>query len=106
MPFPESARKLSLLGAELIVCPTWGWEAIYGHARAYENGVYAAAAMAVPYWMDIEGLRSPSEAIAPDGTVLVSGSRKEKGVYLCEMDIRDCKPYRELRLGELGTGYF
>ena len=40
MQFPECARTLALMGADLAVCPTWGWEAIYGHARAYENGIY------------------------------------------------------------------
>lgn len=100
MQFPECARILSLMGADLIACPTWGWEAVYGHARAYENGVYAAAAMAVPYWMDIEGMRNPSEVVAPCGTVLLSADRKEPGVYFCEVDIRDCHSYRELRMGD------
>lgn len=99
MQFPECARTLALMGADLIVCPTWGWEAVYGHARAYENGVYVAA-MAVPYWMDIEGLRSPSEVIAADGTVLMAADRRRGGVFVCEADIRDCRTYRELRMGD------
>lgn len=98
MQFPECARSLALMGADLIVCPTWGWEAVYGHARAYENGIYVAAAMAVPYWMDIEGMRNPSEAEAPDGRILLSADRKRAGVFFAEMDIRDCHPYRTLRL--------
>ncbi len=98
MQFPECARILSLMGADLIVCPTWGWEAIYGHARAYENGVYVAAAMAVPYWMDIEGLRNPSEVVSPCGEILMSADRKRQGVFLCGIDIRDCHSYRELRM--------
>ncbi len=100
MQFPECARSLTLMRADLVVCPTWGWEAIYGHARAYENGIYTAAAMAVPYWMDIEGLRNPSEAIAPDGRVLLEADRQKGGIFVCEMDIRDCRAYRELRLGD------
>lgn len=100
MQFPECARTLALMGADMIVCPTWGWEAIYGHARAYENGIYVAAAMAVPFRMDIEGLRNPSEVIAPDGRVLMSADRKRGGIFVCEADIRDCRPYRELRLGD------
>ncbi len=100
MQFPECTRILALMGADLVVCPTWGWEAIYGHARAYENGIYVAAAMAVPYWMDIEGLRNPSEVIAPDGRVLLAADRQKAGVFLCEADIRNCRPYRELRLGD------
>lgn len=99
MQFPECARSLALMGADLIVCLTWGWEAVYGHARAYENGIYAAAAMAVPFWMDIEGLRNPSEAVAPDGRILLSACRRSPGVFFAEMDVRDCRPYRELRIG-------
>ena len=60
MQFPEMARNLAKMGTDLIVCPTWGWEWIYGPARAYENGIFVAAAMAVPYWMPIEDLRRPS----------------------------------------------
>ena len=78
--------------------PDLGWEAIYGHARAYENGVYVAAAMAVPYWMDIEGLRNPSEVVSPCGEILMSADRKRQGVFLCGIDIRDCHSYRELRM--------
>lgn len=100
MQFPECARTLALMGADMVVCPTWGWEAIYGHARAYENGIYVAAAMAVPYWMDIGDLRNPSEVIAPNGTVLISADRQKGGVFICDADIRDCHPYRELRLGD------
>lgn len=100
MQFPECARSLSLMGADLIVCPTWGWEAVYGHARSYENGVYTAAAMAVPYGADIEGIRSPSEVSGPDGTVLLSADRHRGGVFFCEADITECRPYRKFRLEE------
>lgn len=98
MQFPECARALSLQGADMIICPTWGWEGIYGHARAYENGVYAAAAMAIPFWMDIKGIRSPSQVIAPDGTLLACAGRQEPQVLYCEVNIRDCTTYRTLRM--------
>jgi len=45
MQYPEAARELALGGADLICCPTLGWENIYGLSRAYENSVTIAAAM-------------------------------------------------------------
>lgn len=48
MQFPEAARILALSGADIIICPTWGWENKYGICRAYENGIYVVAAMAIP----------------------------------------------------------
>lgn len=98
MQFPECCRELVLREADLIICPTWGWEAIYGHARAYENGVYVASAMSVPFWGDIDGIRTPSEVISPLGEVLARGSAKKAEVVTCNLDIRDCKEHREFRL--------
>ncbi|HBA48683.1 MAG TPA: hypothetical protein DCZ91_12970 [Lachnospiraceae bacterium] len=98
MQFPETCQHLSDMGADLIVAPTWGWEWIYGPCRAYENGVYVASAMAVPYEMPIQGLRSPSEAITPDGRILTRGSYTEEGIVLCEIrDICDCAELRKMR---------
>ena len=95
MQFPETCQRLTEMGADLIVTPTWGWERVYGPARAYENGVYVAAAMAVPEWGPIEGLRSPSEVIRPDGECLARGSRTEAGVVYC--DIEDLSAFCDLR---------
>ncbi len=95
MQFPETCQILTEMGADLIVTPTWGWEWIYGPARAYENGVHVAAAMAVPEWGPIEGLRSPSEVIRPDGECIARGSCTEAQVIRCE--IPDLKAYQELR---------
>ncbi len=95
MQFPETCQTLTEMGADLIVAPTWGWEWIYGPARAYENGVHVAAAMAVPEWGPIEGLRSPSEVIRPDGECIARGSCMEAQVIRCE--IPDLKAYQELR---------
>lgn len=95
MQFPETCQTLTELGADLIVAPTWGWEWVYGPARAYENGVYVAAAMAVPEWGPIEGLRSPSEVIRPDGECLARGSRTEAEVVTC--DIENLSAFRDLR---------
>jgi len=36
------------MGVDLIICPTWGWESIYGPCQAYENGIHVAVAMSVP----------------------------------------------------------
>lgn len=84
--FPETHRALALEGAHLVACPTWGWEAVYGHARAYENGIHVAAAMAVPFHEDICGIRNPSEVIGPDGTVLFSASRENAQALICDFD--------------------
>ena len=98
MQFPEVCRELVLRGAELIICPTWGWEQIYGHARAYENGVYVASAMSVPYQNNITGIRNPSEVISPEGKLLASGSRHMAEVITCELDIHNCKAARKMRM--------
>ncbi|MDO5337148.1 MAG: carbon-nitrogen hydrolase family protein [Eubacteriales bacterium] len=100
MQFPETARILAIKGADIVFCPTWGWEWIYGPARAYENGIYVAAAMGVPYWMDIEGLRSPSQIIAPDGSILVCGNISDDEAVVGEADIRTAKVYRKARLDD------
>lgn len=98
MQFPETARNLAKIGTDLIVCPTWGWEWIYGPARAYENGIFVAAAMAVPYWMPIEDLRRPSMVISPDGKILVEGPTDKAAIVYCEIDDIHCKQSREFRL--------
>lgn len=98
MQFPETARNLAKLGCDLIVCPTWGWEWIYGPARAYENGIFVAAAMAVPYWMPIEDLRRPSMVISPDGKILEMGPTDRSAIVYCELDDIHCKQSREFRL--------
>lgn len=100
MQFPEMARMLAAKGADIIFCPTWGWEWIYGPARAYENGIYVAAAMGVPYWMDIEGLRSPSQIVAPDGGILVCGNTVSDEAVVGEADIRIAEGYRKARLDD------
>lgn len=82
------------------VCPTWGWEYVYEPSRAYENGVYVAAAMSVPYGEDIHGLRSPSQIIGPDGKILNSGSVSEAGIVMGDVEIRDCKEFRRLRMSD------
>lgn len=99
MQFPEVARTLALRGAQLVVCPTWGWEADwYGRARAYENGIFTAAAMAVPGWGDIEAPRTPSSVIKPDGTMIACGPIDRAAVVGCEMDLSETATYHDMRL--------
>lgn len=98
MQFPETARSLAGLGCDMIVCPTWGWEWIYGPARAYENGIFVAAAMAVPYWMPIKDLRRPSMVVAPDGTILAEGPYDREAIIYCETESIRCEESRTFRL--------
>lgn len=97
MQFPEMARGLARKGCDLIVCPTWGWEWIYGPARAYENGIFVAAAMAVPYWMPIQDLRRPSMVITPDGVIKEVGPTDQEAIVYCEIADIHCKESREFR---------
>ncbi len=87
MQFPEVCRHYALSGAHLVVCPTWGWESIYAHARAYENGIYVAGAMAVPYRDSIRGIRTPSEVVAPDGSVVARAANDRAQALTCEVDL-------------------
>ena len=91
------ARNLARKGCDLIVCPTWGWEWIYGPARAYENGIFVAAAMAVPYWMPIQDLRRPSMVITPDGVIKEVGPTDREAIVYCEIADIHCKESREFR---------
>lgn len=111
MQFPETARIYAIQEADMILCPTWGWEEIYGRSRAYENGVYVASAMAVPEWSGIERIRTPSQVIAPDGSVIAEGRRDRAEVVMVQIrDIRDCRQSRAFRIselsGHLSTDYF
>lgn len=99
MQFPETARTLAHRGANLIVCPTWGWEAdLYGRARAYENGVFAAAAMAVPAWGPIEAPRTPSSVISPNGEMLACGETECGGIVSYSLDPAAAHETRRFRL--------
>ena len=99
MQFPEVARTLALGGAALVVCTTWGWEAdLYGRARAYENGIFAAAAMAVPAWGPIEAPRTPSSVIGPDGQMLACGSTDKEMLVTCELDLDIAATYHQVRI--------
>lgn len=100
MQFPEIPRTLALMGARLVVCPTWGWEGVYAHARAYENDIYVAGAMAVPAWMPIQGLRNPSEVVAQWGEVIASAPRDRAAVLTCELDLSRHSDEYPLHMGD------
>lgn len=100
MQFPETARGYARQGVDLVLAPTWGWESYYAAARAYENGIYVASSMAVPYDKPLDGARRvPSQVIGPDGIVRAQGRLDGSDVVLCEFDPRDCAPSRSLRMG-------
>lgn len=102
MQFPETARAYARKGTDLVLAPTWGWESYYGAARAYENGVYVASSMAVPFDKPLDGARRmPSQVIGPDGRVLAQGGLDGEDVVLCEFDPHDCADARALRIGAL-----
>lgn len=101
MQFPETARTMALSDASLVVCPTWGWEAeLYGRARAYENGIFTAAAMAVPAWGPIQFPRTPSSAVSPDGQLICCASSTDCGIVSCTIDLAETQNYHEIRLSQ------
>ena len=102
MQFPETCRSYALQGADMVLAPTWGWESTYAAARAYENGMYVASAMAVPSYKHIEGRRVPSQVISPLGEVITEGPYDGGAVVCADLeDVRDCARYREARMQDL-----
>lgn len=99
MQFPETARTLALGGASLVVCPTWGWEAdLYGKARAYENRIFAAAAMAVPAWGLIQSPRTPSSLISPMGEILAMAGTTDSMLLSCRCPLEQAAASKKMRL--------
>lgn len=87
MQFPEAARELALGGADLICCPTYGWENIYGLSRAYENSVYIAAGMC-SYPGGMAPINNPACVVDNMGNVLATLGRSEEGIAIADVDIR------------------
>jgi predicted amidohydrolase len=86
MQFPEAARELALGGADLIVCPTLGWENVYGLARAYENSVTVAAAM--NGWEGGYGdVCDPACIVDNMGRIVAAGPRAGGAVVTADVDI-------------------
>jgi len=107
LAFPEAARALTLLGAEIICLPA-AYESEFGHewrafthARAAENGVYLLAANRVGE----EPSRSflgDSAILAPDGALLARIDAEENGglttgYAFARIDADEVRRYRERR---------
>jgi predicted amidohydrolase len=99
MQFPEAARALALAGAELIACPTWGWQKLYGCARALENAVTVAAAIGIvpgqPVWADCD----PSGVISNEGKVLAEAPAHGTYVVTADVDIHAAPPLPSYYVG-------
>jgi predicted amidohydrolase len=88
--FPESARVLTLLGADLVVLPTnWPTGArptvAMTVARVLENNIYYAAVNRVG---EERGFRfiGQSRILAPDGTILAEASDERAQIIMAEID--------------------
>lgn len=86
MQYPEAAREVTLMGADIIACPTWGWENIYGLCRAYENGVTIAAAMALPPSGKIAKGAHPSCIVDNMGRIIAKAKRNQTGIIIADID--------------------
>ncbi|MBE6645835.1 MAG: carbon-nitrogen hydrolase family protein [Ruminococcaceae bacterium] len=87
MQFPEAARELALADADLIACPTYGWENIYGLSRAYENSVYIATGMCT-YRHGLWAENDPSCIVDNMGKILASCERDSEGIAIADVDIK------------------
>ena len=86
LQFPEAARELALGGADLIACPTYGWENIYGLSRAYENSVYIAAGMCT--YRDSKRVNELSSIVDNMGNLLAIVQCGREGIAVADIDIR------------------
>jgi predicted amidohydrolase len=101
--FPEAARCLALLGADLIALPTnWppGAECMAQHAirtRAMENAVYYAAVNRVG---EERGFRfiGLSSICGPNGDVLAESSGTEEEILYAEIDPARARRKRIVRV--------
>lgn len=98
--FPEIARKLALLGAELLFCPVeWNYpksEILFtlGRARAVENQAFLALANLTGKHGGFE-FCGGSMVVAPDGTVVAIGSGDREEIIDAEIDLSEVKKYRK-----------
>lgn len=88
LQFPEAARILALKGADIIACPTLGWEDIYGFARAYENSLYIVAAMGISVnynvWNEYMGT---SCIVNPIGKKIASSQKEDDDIISATIDV-------------------
>ena len=82
-----AVEEVTKMGADIVFCPTWGWENSYGIECAMKNNIYIAAAMGIPYNGDITGVRTPSEILDRNGKVLAVGSASEECIITHELQI-------------------
>ena len=87
MQFPEAARELALCDVDLIACPTYGWENVYGLARAYENSVYIAVGMCT-YKRGLWPENNPSCIVDNMGNIVASCERDSEGIAMADVDIK------------------
>ena len=88
LQYPEAARELALGGADLIACPTLGWEKTYGLARAYENSVTIAAAMA-NWGVEYGEFGDPACIVNNMGRIIAEGPRAGAAVVTADVDIQN-----------------
>lgn len=87
LQFPEAPREIALAGADIIACPTLGWEPVFGPCRAYENGIPIAAAMYLPFGRDLWEGCDPSCIVDGSGRYLAVGSRTEPGIVTADLGL-------------------
>jgi predicted amidohydrolase len=104
--FPEPARVLTLLGADLVVLPTnWppGAECMAGcvvNARAMENNIYYAACDRVG---DERGFHfiGQSKICGPSGAVLAEAAHDREAILYAEIDVAKARQKRIVRRANL-----
>ncbi len=87
MQFPEAARELALGGADIILCPTLGWENIYGRCRAYENSITIAVAMGMAE-SGVYSCCDPACIVDNMGNILSVAPRDKETVVFADVDIK------------------
>jgi predicted amidohydrolase len=101
--FPEPARVLTLLGADLIVLPT-NWppaaEAVAEHViptRALENNIYFVAANRIGSERGFSFI-GRSVICGPDGSVLVRAPAGEEAILVADVDVHQARQKHLVRV--------
>ena len=100
--FPEAARSLTILGADLIALPTnWppGAECVAGHVlntRAMENGVYFAACNRVGTEAGFRFI-GRSRICGPDGSTLATSQGDSEEILYADIDPAKARMKRVVR---------
>jgi predicted amidohydrolase len=97
--FPESARALKLMGAELIILPTnwppgaWRTPEFVVNTRANENHVNFAAVNRVGRERGWEFI-GRSKVVDPNGDTVVEAAREGEEILFAELDLREANNNR------------